>query len=195
MNTKKLLIILLVAVLLVVYYLLGTGYLKQRQEHKILIPRIAEAAQTLALIPLPPPDLEQRLAAAQADLTAGQSALPGEVNSTRTIDAILKLADECDVKAVPLVTEPWTAVKIGSHDYDVFRLSVSVTGSFANLVSFTGKLENEGFETLILEALSVSRTLEQPGEETVPEGEIPVTASLELAVYTLSPIEDEGADQ
>ena len=53
MKTRKLLIILLIAVLLVVYYLLGTDYLKQRQEHETLASEISEITQTLAQMPEP----------------------------------------------------------------------------------------------------------------------------------------------
>ena len=180
----KVFITLLVLALIAVYYFLGTGYLKQRQEQATLSSQIADTAQTLAQMPEPPQDLEQRLAVAEASLAAEQSTLPDEINSTRAINAILELADECNVKAIPLVTDPWSAVKVGEHDYYVFRLNISATGNFTQLVSFTDKLENGKLETLILEDLSVSRTPGQPGE-VVPENKIPVTASLNLAIYTL----------
>jgi len=57
-------------------------------------------------------------------------------------------------------------------------------------VSFTGKLENEVFETLVVENLSVTRITGQSGEGTVPEGNIPVSASLDLAIYTGPPAAD-----
>ena len=182
---KKLLITLLIIILLIVYYLLGMDYLKQRRQQAALLPQISDVAQALALMPEPPQDLEQRLASAQADLTAERSAFLSEMNSTQAINTILKLADRCQVKAIPLITEPWSAVKVGEHDYYVFRLNVSVEGSFSDLVSFTGKLENEEFETLIVENLSVTRTAGQSGEGTVAEENmIPITASLDLAIYT-----------
>ncbi len=187
---KKLLIALLIVILLVVYYLLGMDYLKQRQQQAALAPQISDVTQVLAQMPEPPQDLEQRLASAQDNLTAEQKAFPGEMNSTRVINTILELADECQVRAIPLVTEPWSAVKIGEHDYHLFRLNVAVEGSYLNLVSFTGKLESEEFETLIVEHLSVTRMAGQSGEGTVPEGNIPVSASLDLAIYTGPPVTD-----
>jgi hypothetical protein len=177
----KLLITLLIIILLVVYYILGMGYMKQQKEHEALTSQIADVTQTLREIPEPPQDLEQRLATAQASLTAEQSAFPGKMNTTQVINSILELADDCEVKAIPLITQPWSTEKVGQHDYYVFRLNVAVEGSLSQLLTFGGKLENSEFETLVVERLEVTRVTDQP-EETV-EGTVPVTASLDLAIY------------
>jgi Tfp pilus assembly protein PilO len=186
-KTRKLLIILLVAVLLVVYYLLGTGYLKQRQENEALASQLANTAQALAQIPQPPADLESQLAAAQASLDAAQNLLPASMNSTQIVNTILRLADEDKVKAIPLVTQPWTTIELGDHSYSVFRLNVAVTGTFAQLVSFVSRLENGELRTLIIEDLSVTRATGEAGAKSAPVGTIPVNASLDLAIYTQSP--------
>ena len=187
---NKLLITLLTIILLAVYYLLGMDFMKQRQQHEALTSQIADATQTLAQIPQPPQDLEPRLAAAQSSLAAEQSAFPAMMNSTRTINTILKLADDVGVKAIPLVTQPWSKETIGEHGYHVFRLNVSVEGSFSNLVSFISKLENGEFKTLAVENLNVNRVGEQSEEETATEGTTPVNASLDLVIYTQSPTSD-----
>lgn len=180
----KLLIAILITTLLVVYYLFGMDYMKQLKEHEALTSQITDATQVLAQIPELPQDLEPRLAAAQASLAAVQGAFPSQMNSTEVIDTILKLADDTGVKAIPLVTQPWAIEKVGEHDYNVFRLNVAVEGSFSQLVSFVSKLENGELKTLIVENLSVTRVTEEPEEETVPEGTILITASLDLAIYT-----------
>ena len=181
---SKLLIALLIIVLLVVYYLFGTDYIKQSKEQEMLTPQITEVIEALKEMPEPPQDLEQRLATAQASLAAEQSAFPSQLNSLQVVNTILELADDYDVKAVPLVTQPWSTEKVGEHDYYVFRLTVAVEGSFSKLVSFVSKLESGEFKTLIVENLSVTRADEQSEEEIFPEGTIPVTASLDLAIYT-----------
>jgi len=172
----RLLITILIIVLLVVYYLLGTDYMKQPKEQEALASQIADVTQTLAQIPKPPQDLEQRLAAAQASLAAEQSAFPSKMNSTKVINAILKLADDSDVKAIPMVTQPWSMENIEEHGYRVLRLNVAVEGSFSKLVNFISKLENGEFKTLTLEELSLTRVNEQSE----------VTVSLDLAIYTQS---------
>ena len=164
-----------------------TYYFKQRKGWEALTSQITEVTQTLAQIPGPAQDLEQRLAAAQASLAAEQNAFPSEMNSTQIINTILKLATVCEVKAIPLVTQPWSTEHIGEHDYHVFRLNVVVRGSYSQLVTFVSQLEKGEFKTLIVKDLSVTRVTEQPEGETVTEGTIPVTASLELAIYTQSP--------
>lgn len=187
MKTKKLLIILLVAVLLVVYYLLGTDYLKQRNEHEALASQITDTTQTLAQMPEPPGDLEMQLAAANASLETVKNSFPGNMNSTGIVYTILKLADDCEVKAIPLITQPWVTQEVGDHAYTVFRLNVDVTGTFTQLVSFLSQLENGELQTLIVEDLSVTRVTRQSGEKGTPEGTVPINASLDLAVYTQPP--------
>ena len=184
---SKLLITLAIVIILVGYAYFGMGYMKQRSEHEVLTSQITDVSQTLAQIPKPPQDLEQRLEAARASLAAEQSAFPGKMNSTQIINTILKLADDCEVKAIPLVTQPWSMEDAEEHDYYVFRLNVTVEGRFSQLSSFISKLENGEFKTLIVEDLSVTRVTEQSERETVTEGTIPVTASVELAIYTQSP--------
>ena len=190
MKTRKLLIILLIVALLVVYYFFGMDYWKQRKVHGELTSQINDVARTLAQIPEPPEDLEQRLATAQASLAAEQGTFPDKMNITRIINTILEQADDCEVKAIPLVTDPWSIENVGEHGYYVFRLNVAVEGSLSHLLSFISKLEKGEFKTLIVEDLSITRVTEQSEEESVPEGTMPVNASLDLAIYTRSPAPD-----
>ena len=173
---NKLVIAILIITLLVVYYLFGMDYIKQRQEQEALTSQITDVAQALEQVPEPPPDLEQRLAAAQASLATTRGAFPTKINSTQLINTILQLADDSGVKAIPLVTGPWSVVMVGEHDYHVLPLNVAVEGSFSQLVNFISKLENGEYKTLILEKVGVTR---------VQEGTI--LASLDLAIYTQSP--------
>ena len=187
---NKLLITLLIIILLAVYYLFGTDYMKQRKQHEALTSQITDVSQTLAQIPKPPQDLEKRLAAAQASLDTAKSAFPNKMTSTQIINTILKLANDIEVKAIPLITQPWSMEKVGEHDYHVFRLNVAVQGSFSQLVSFLGKLENGELKTLIVEDLSITKLSEQSKQGSIPEGTIPISASLDLAIYTQSPASD-----
>lgn len=182
----RLFITILIIFLLAVYYLLGMDYMKQRQEHEALTSQIVDVTQTLGQIPKPPQDVEERLAVARASLAAEQRAFPSYINTTQVIDTILELADDCQVKAIPLVTEPWSVEKIGEHGYYALRLTVAVEGNFSQLLTFVSELENAGYETLIIENVSVTKVTEEPEEETVPEGTIPITASVNLTIYTQS---------
>ena len=112
------------------------------------------------------------------------------MNSAQVINTILELADNCEVKAVPLVTRPWSIKKVGEHDYHTFRLNVAFEGSFLQLISFLSALENGELKTLIVENLSISGVNEQPEEEGVPERTMLITASLDLVIYNQSLISD-----
>jgi len=184
---SKLPIVILIIILSVVYYLFGIDYLNQRKEQKALASQLAEVTQTLGDVPEPPQNLEQQLEAAKASLAAEQGALPGKMNTTQVIDTILRLADDCQVKAIPLITEPWSKENIGQHDYYVFRLNLAVEGSFSQLVYFVKKLENGEFSTLTVEKVSLTRLSQQSEDEGVDEGTILITASLDLAIYAQSP--------
>ena len=188
---SRLAIVILVIILVVVYYRLGMDYMNQRQEQEVLTSQITEVTQALGEIPQPTQNLEQLLEAAQANLAVEQSLFPSQVNTTRVIDTILRLAAECEVKAIPLVTDPWAIENIGEHSYYVFRLNVAVEGSFSQFIIFVSKLENGKFDTLIVENISVTRLSQQSEEESaedesVAEETIPITASLDIAVYTQS---------
>jgi hypothetical protein len=178
---KRLTIILIAAAvaLLAVYYFIGMDYLGQRQRHEALTAQINKATLTLAQTPGPIPGQELKLAAAQANLAAAQGIMPKDLNSTRVINTILKLADACQVKAIPLTTKPWTKENTG-QGYYVFRLSMGISGSFPQVTSFVSQLENGEFKTLVIENLNITRVAAS-SEESVP-----VTGQMDLAIYTQS---------
>ena len=195
MKTRKLLIIILVVTLLAVYYILGTDYLQQRREHEALASQVTGATRTLAQIPPRPADLEQRLAAARTGLETVKNTLPDKLNSTRIVDAILRLADDIGVRAIPLATQPWTTESVNGEDYSVFRLHVAVTGPFTRLSSFLSQLENGELETLVMEYLTVDSVTGPFRGEGVYASTLQVNAGLEIAVYSRPPateIEEKG---
>ena len=187
MNTKKLLIPLLIAVLLVVYYLLGTGYLKLRQDNTALASEITDVTQALAEIPASPADLEQRLATARTSLDATINEFPGKLNTTMIVNNILELADDGGVKAIPLSTQPWAIERYGDYDFYVFRLNLAAMGTSAQLVCFLTQLENGEMPTLIIENLSVNKESEMSVAESISESTTQIEANLDIAVYCQSP--------
>jgi hypothetical protein len=168
-----------VLALVAVYYITATDYLKQHRENKTLASQINDMAQMLARIPRTPADLEQKLIAAQSDFTATRESLPDRLNTTRTVDFILKLAETSGVKAIPLETQSWNIKRVGGYDYPVFRLSISASGTFTKLSRFINQLETSELKTLVIESLSIERATAKPEEG----GTIPVEASLVIAVY------------
>ncbi len=195
MKTRKLLIVILAVALLAVYYILGTDYLKQRREHEALASEIAGATQWLAQFPAPPADLEQRLTDAQTSLQTANTTLPERLNSTRIINAVLTLADDVGVKAIPLMTQAWTVESINGVNISVFRLNVAVKGTFLQVSSFLDRLENGECEALAIEYATIDSITDPFGGECV-YGDMPeVDTRFQIAVYSQPPatyIEEEG---
>ncbi len=186
---RKLIVAFIVIVLLIAYGLLGIDYTKQRKEHETLAVSVADMTQKLQQIPTSARYLEQILAAAEANLAATQSALPTKPNSTQIINRILKLADECQVKAIPLATQPWSPEKAGKG-YLVFGLQLTVHGGFDQFVNFINKLENGEFDTLIIADLSITRVINEAEAEALLETTPPIMANLDVAIYARSVTSD-----
>lgn len=146
--------------------------------------------RTLAQLPPPPADLEQRLTALLSDFEATRDSFPDRLNTTRVINSILRLAEDTGVKAIPLITQPWRTESFSDHDYSVFRMDISVTGTFTKTVDFINRLENGEPDTLLIESMAFSRA----DEETAEEGTIPVEASLAVVVYARPPFVEETED-
>ncbi len=187
MKKGKLLIILLIVTLVVVYYLFGTGYLKLRQENEALASEITSVTGNLMQIPSPPADLEQRLAAAQSDWDEARNTFPEKLNTTQIVNTILELAEDVGVKAIPLVTKPWTTESINENDYSVFRFDVVVKGTSEQLASFLRRLEHDEIETLVMENLSVNKENEASVKVSISKAATRINASLSIAVYAQSP--------
>jgi len=166
LKSRLITVVLVVAIiaLLVVYYFLGTDYRKQRQAYDALAARVNEATLTLTQTPEPSRDLERRLAAAKAKLATVRSTFPSDL-----------LADEYHVKAIPLITTPWSLENIGKG-YHVFRIEMVVSGSFAQVNGFVSQLESGRFAAIAVENLGMTR---QPAG-----GNTPVVCDLNLAIYT-----------
>src|SRR4030042_1477849 len=181
MKTHKPLIIILIVALLVVYFLIGRDYLEQRNQKEVLAGQIAEATSVLALIPLPPADIDEQLADAQDNLWEVQDTFTIDTNDTRIVNGILRLAEEAGVIAIPLSTQPWTLEQVLDQDYSVFRINLEVTGNYTQMVSFLSRLENSDPRTLILEQLTVEKASGGLLLENTVEG--PITANIRIAIY------------
>jgi hypothetical protein len=186
LKTRKRLLIILALALLVVYYFMVPDYLEQRREVKAMTYRTNEVAQMLAQIPPSPTDLAERLSEAQSDYTAAQDSFPDLLNTTSIIDTVLKLAAEAEVKAIPIITQPWTIEDIGGQDYAVFRLSVTASGGFAGLADFIEQLETGNPPTLVIESMLLERATDIIEEPAMP----PYEVKLEIAVFARPPAAD-----
>ena len=194
MKSRKYMITLLIIIVLVVYYLLGTGYLKLRQQNQELESQIADAIENLAEIPPPPTDLEQQLTDAQAGFDEARNSFPGQLNTTMIVNSILKLGDDIGATVIPLETQPWSTDNISNYNYDIFRVNLAFTGTFTQLVSFVNQLENGEFETVIMEGLNVAKENEESMKENISDNTTQINASMDMAIYLQSPIVESEAE-
>ena len=187
MKTRKLLIVILAVVLIAVYYVLGTDYLKKRGDHEALVSEITSGKEALAQISPQPADLETKLLNAQTDLEEAKGFFPENLNSTQIIETILKLAADVGVKAIPLITQPWTTESIKGEEYSLLRLHISAKGSFHQVSDFLSHLENGEISTLVMEYVTVDSLTATFGREYENDDIVPVNTRLEIAVYSQPP--------
>ncbi|MFP3975509.1 MAG: hypothetical protein ACOC6S_03250 [Chloroflexota bacterium] len=185
MKGKKFIIILLVMIATVgAYAFLGMDYLGQQDRQEELGSQLAELKATLGAGDDGPglDVLEQRLEDAKEKLAAKQrESTISTMKGTAVLDAILRTAQESDVSALPMQTQPVSTTKVSGHKYNVQGLKAKARGSFPDLLAFIDELENGDLETLIVKDLSLGRG----GEEVW-------NANLDMAFYSQSLPQDEA---
>lgn len=186
MKTSKWLILILAVALLAGYYFIGSDYFKQRWHHATLASQMSETQTMLVQVPIPHADLEQQLAAARDTLKAAETYFTADTNDTHIVNAVLHMAAETGVSAVPLNTTGWVTETVSDRDYSVFRLDLQVTGTFNQMASFLGRLETGKLETLVIEYLNVEK-IPDDFIDSNDAGTAPVSANIKLAVYALPP--------
>jgi len=174
---------LAVVLLLVAYAFIGARYLSEHKERVVLAGQIAVAREARALLPEPPVDLAERLAAARDDLDTAQSGFPSDADTTAVIDTILGLASACGVSILPLSTEPWSVRETAGYEYRVFCLDVTVEGEWPQVVAFVSGLEGGQVPALVLQDVAMSFRDEEAGSEEVSTGASSAKATLHLALY------------
>ena len=183
MKLKGWLIVIMVAALLAAYYFLGTDSREQRRTNKALAAQIATAAEQMAQLSPLPVDLEKLQAAALAGLEAELNVYPEDLNTTRIVTGILKLAEAAGVSAVPLVTQPETTASVNGIDFPVFRLNIVVQGKYRQVANFISLLENSGPATLAIEELTLESTADPASTTNATWDDTPVDIRVDLAVY------------
>ena len=177
---NKIAIALILVILVVVYGLLAMGYMKQGPEQERLLSEIEEVDQSREALPEPSTTFSELLAVVQANLNAEYEAIPGEISSSDVIDTVFSLAQEIGVRAIPLITQPWTEQYVGESSYRIFRINVEINGLFSQIKEYVSRLESGEFNTLIVERLIVDIE-----DEEIYAGEMtPVEANLDLAIFT-----------
>lgn len=182
MKNWKWLVTILVLALLAVYIWIGAGYFGQKKSLAEHHTELSGLNAALAMMPEISTDLDEKLEAAQAELTETEKLFATEANETEIVDTILQLAEEAGVKGVPLSTQPWVNERISNHDFNVFYLTLEVTGDFQHLQNYLELLENSELTTMAVTYVKATRVSADTDAD--------MTANLDIAVYVLAAAED-----
>jgi hypothetical protein len=195
-NVKKLrqsiipaIAVLLVGVLIGAV-LVWRDHLDNLAEAAALTGRVAEVNQKIAETPAPPSDLAAGLAAARDGLAEAGAALPAAIERNDVVDYIINLADKYRVEAIPLIVEGWSPESPGSP-YNVLKLNVTVAGRLDGVTRLLVALQASEYPSLTISDLSVNR-LDQPDNSTGFGDATLVTAGMNIALYTYTPVAQEN---
>lgn len=175
----------LVIVLVAGLIYLGTGYLKARQQQRELSAKLEDSGRTLALIPVPRPDLLRQLADAKQANNLARGIWPETVDTTQIIKSVLSAADAAGVKAIPLTADEWSTKTIGDRNYGILSIKVSVEGSLANLTNLINRLYGGEFAAMGIETVALYIGEGQTTGAGSPQAS--VSGTLDLAIYSQPP--------
>jgi hypothetical protein len=185
-QTKNLTIFLVVVMVVALTYLM-MDYTHQQKRQAAFTLQIDSATHSLAILPAPASDLEQKLAAAGAANAAALQAVSSDsLNSTDIINALLINADHCGLRVTPVTTESWVTKKVGSGRYNILPLKFQAQGSLDNLTEFIQAIANPDlYPYLVIEGIEIVN----PVAETniAASYDSPITANLALDIIARLP--------
>ena len=116
-----------------------------------------------------------------ASIESSEQVILPKPNSNDIVNNILILGRSKDVTVIPLSTREWTGVKIGQHNYQVFRMDVEVDGLQAQVIQFLDGLQDLENQPLVIENISLQRPI--PAATPIPTP-TPSIIPVSLAVLT-----------
>ena len=179
MLAKRIIIATITVLVLIAFVRWGIDYIQARvadsaNSPKVtLIKEIAAVNASIAKVPKPDKQLPVKLAQLEKELAAEGKAIPVSMDSTLVINSVLELGQTCNVTVTPLHTSDWD--KKDEHHL-VYTLNIHVEGSYEQIATFIGRLENGLFDNLIIVTFEIRGGLKTDIK--------PDTADLRLAMYT-----------
>ncbi|MEW6141716.1 MAG: hypothetical protein AB1597_00975 [Chloroflexota bacterium] len=157
-------------------------YRSDEAAQSAIISQVSELRRVLAEVPAPEGDPKKELADAQERIDKAKQTLPPAPNSTDIVRRILELGNQNALVIVPLVVDAPGVAEVGRHHYGALNLSVTAKGYYRKVLDFVRALD--GIEkAVIIDSVTVTRGT--PAEAAAaPYGEIPVTAVLEIVIYS-----------
>lgn len=149
--------------------LVGVTYLPQQRERESLASQLSAARESLREYGAV--SLEERLAAAEAKLSAEQAYFADRLSGAATLNSLLQLAQESQVTVVDMKTQSARDEAIGNHTYSALSVHLQVAGSLPQVQAFVNRLQDGALKAVAIDEISI-----------VGIGESPA-ASLDLSVW------------
>jgi len=153
---------------------------------------INQARQEIRKTPAPSPDLQSRLAAATANLTAAQAAYPPAFNRNDIIDYIIRLSRECHVEVLPITSQGWSADQ-SNQSHSILKLTGTITGSFTQANEFIYRLQHGDYKALVVPELSFTRQSGSASAVAFSGDNTTVTVRISIDISALAASGDKGA--
>jgi Tfp pilus assembly protein PilO len=186
----KLLPVLIICLIGALAYL-GIGYYWQSKRQASLVDQIETGRNINGLLPTPAAGLQEQLAQLQqADDVINPSAISGSVDTTDIISRLLNLADNCCLKANPVVTQSWLKKTTQTGVYSILPVQLTIQGQQTDLVKFIRQVEDTGkFPSLAIESL----VLKENSDSLEAAEADNLNWSAQLTVDIMTRIEAEGS--
>jgi hypothetical protein len=171
----------------VLLFVISFSYWNQYRRDEVLqtatLSQIAELRKALAEVPAVEGDPKKDLAAANERVEKAKSALPAAASNIAIVKRIIDLGAASNLTVVPLATEPPGIELVGKHSYGVQQVSITAKGYFSGVLTYIKALE--GIEpAAVITDIEITRGTPAEVAAFTNTGEIPVTARIEITVYS-----------
>lgn len=153
--------LVVIAAALIANALLGVTYFQQHRERESLASQLSAARESLREYGSAA-NLEERLAAAEARLKAEEALFPKELGNAATLNDVLQLAQDSQIKIVDMKTQPKRDENRGNHTYSALSVQLQVVGSLPELQAFLNKLERGALKAVSIDEISITGMKESP---------------------------------
>lgn len=117
------------------------------------------------------------------DIDLARQVIKPKTNLNEIVLNVLTLGSQQQVTVIPISTQPWTSIKVGQHNYQVFKMTIEVDGAQDRLVSFVKELQKLEHQPLVIESLSLNKPSPTPTPTPTPSP-TPTPVSTTIVVET-----------
>ena len=144
-------------ILFVAYLIFAVIYVNQKQDQDAVKSDIEMTTEQLDDSYERSSDLEQQLAAVEAQLDAGLALFTSDLNSTSILDTIIDLAEANQVKIVTTRSQLASEKQVGGRTFIALPFYLRAEGEFSQLMVFLAEMEKETFDTIVIKSVKFAQ--------------------------------------